>query len=84
MTIQDLITKVSSSDKEMNYIKISYRNHTIHSIGLDEVSVVSNERYNEMKNDKNFSHLEILREATDDEIEKYIFLEKMREKFEDI
>lgn len=61
----------------MKYLKINYRNHTVHSVGIDETSIVSENRLKEMEEDNRFSSVKVIREANYKEKESAIFLEKM-------
>lgn len=48
----------------MKYFKINYRNYNVHSIGIDETSIVSENRLKEMEEDNRLSSVKVIREAT--------------------
>lgn len=61
----------------MKYLKINYRNYNVHSVGVDETSIVSEKRLKEMEQSNRFSSVKVIREATRKEKKNAIFLEKM-------
>jgi len=61
----------------MKYLKINYRNYNVHSVGVDETSIVSESRLKKMEEDNRFRSVKVIREATHEEKENAMFLEKM-------
>ncbi len=67
-----------------NYlVKVSYRKHDVHAVGVDEIDVVSFKRYKEMTEINHFTNVKIVSlEISENELEKYHFLQEIKNEFE--